>query len=171
MKNINSLVDIIYNVHQHLQKYAVSSVNRSLTIRNWLIGYYIVEYEQNGQDRAKYGTKIIAELAGKLKNIKGMDERSLRNFRLFYQRYPQIGNYIQQTSIWGSVTPKLITPEKWGSLTPEFRDTPDRIPAKKIVNNLSYTHLEQLIRIEDDLKRTFYEIEAIKGTRSVRELN
>ena len=31
-------------------------------MRNWLIGYYIVEYEQNGKDRAEYGAKLLKKL-------------------------------------------------------------------------------------------------------------
>jgi predicted nuclease of restriction endonuclease-like (RecB) superfamily len=45
-----------------------------------------------------------------------------------------------------------------------------RMPPHLILTKLSYTHLEQLIRIDDELKRTFFEIECIKGTWSVREL-
>ena len=44
------------------------------------------------------------------------------------------------------------------------------VPAEQILNNLSFSHLTELIKIDDPLKRTFYEIECIKGTRSVREL-
>ena len=34
---------------------AVKTINQATTLRNWIIGCYIVEYEQNGSDRAKYG--------------------------------------------------------------------------------------------------------------------
>ncbi len=60
----------IYQAHEYLKNRAVSAVNQSLTIRNWLYGYYIVEYEQNGKDRAKYGDKLLAILA---KNLKSRD--------------------------------------------------------------------------------------------------
>ena len=58
-----SLISSIDETHQTLQQSAVKAVNRHITLRNWLIGYYIVEFEQNGEDRAKYGTKLLKELA------------------------------------------------------------------------------------------------------------
>ncbi len=45
-----------------------------------------------------------------------------------------------------------------------------QIAADKIVSRLSFSHLIELIKIKDNLKRTFYELECIKGTWSVREL-
>jgi hypothetical protein len=47
-----------------------------------------------GEDRAHYGSKLLSKLAEQSKHIKGFDERSFRNFRLFYKQYPQIQNYI-----------------------------------------------------------------------------
>ncbi|MGD9157098.1 MAG: DUF1016 N-terminal domain-containing protein [Desulfobacteraceae bacterium] len=44
------------------------------------------------------------------------------------------------------------------------------IPPEKLINSLSYSHFEQLISFNEDLKRTFYEIECIRGNWMVREL-
>ena len=55
------LFHIIQNTHQHFRHQAIRAVNVSLTIRNWLIGYHMVEYEQNGEDRAKYGLRLIEQ--------------------------------------------------------------------------------------------------------------
>jgi len=55
--------------------------------------------------------------------------------------------------------------EKVESATPKLE-----VPGKKLIEKLSFTHLAELIKIEDNLKRTFYEIECIKGCWSVREL-
>ena len=101
MKNISQLISTINDIHSELQASAANAVNKALTIRNWLIGHYIVEYEQNGEDRAEYGAKLINKLAGQLSHIKGLDERSLRNIRKFYQIYTYLGEMI-----WGSLTPK-----------------------------------------------------------------
>ena len=56
------LVNKIQEAHRTLQENAVNSINRHLTIRNWLIGFYIIEFEQKGEDRAKYGEKLLPEL-------------------------------------------------------------------------------------------------------------
>jgi predicted nuclease of restriction endonuclease-like (RecB) superfamily len=174
------LLNLIQETHLHFHQQAVKAVNVSLTIRNWLIGFYIVEFEQKGEDRAAYGSKLLSKLAESSKHIKGLDERSFRNFRLFYKQYPQIQSYILShfptLSIWGASTTELdLSAESdgmasRGSLTTESDSTPVLVPADKILSNLSYTHLEQLFTIEEPLKRAFYEMECIKGTWSVREL-
>ncbi len=183
MKDFKLLIQNITVVHDQLQQQAANAVNQSLTIRNWLIGHYIVEYEQKGKDRAEYGNKLIPNLAMELKEIRGIDTRSLHNFRLFYKLYPQVGNYLFENKKVGSLTPLLEEKGKMGSLTPflpleqirgsltiESDSLENKVNGKHIITKLSYTHLEQLIRIDGGLKRTFYEIECIKGIWSVREL-
>lgn len=64
-----------------------------MTARNWLVGYYIVEYEQHGEDRAKYGEKLINRLAERL-NKRGFNPRRLRDYRHVYQVYPYLGETI-----------------------------------------------------------------------------
>jgi len=69
----------------------LQSVSVNLTLRNFVIGYYIVEYEQNGSDRATYGQKVIDNLAMKLAHIKGVSFTALKlmSMRQFYLAYPQ----------------------------------------------------------------------------------
>jgi hypothetical protein len=88
--NLKKLTNTIHDIHKELQSRAKSAVNISLTIRNWLIGFYIVEYEQHGEDRAKYGDKILNVLAEKVKT-KGLSLTNLKLNRQFYLAYPQIG--------------------------------------------------------------------------------
>jgi predicted nuclease of restriction endonuclease-like (RecB) superfamily len=107
--NFEGLIDNVYQTHCALQLNAQKAVNQNLTIRNWLIGLYIVEFEQNGEDRAKYGTRLLEEMAKnvKIKGIKGLDTRTLRTCRTFYNTYPQIR---------GSVTAELQNIE-YGNIT------------------------------------------------------
>ena len=56
----------------------------------WLTGYYIVEYEQHGADRAKYGTGLLKKLAARLNNS-NFALPSLKNYRAFYKVYPEVG--------------------------------------------------------------------------------
>lgn len=177
MYNFNNLVTSIQQLHKQLQQSALNAINQMLTLRNWLIGYYIVEFEQNGKDRAEYGKSLLKSIAAKLSHIKGLDERSLRRFRQFYLCYPQISDTIrgaltpifEQMEIRGSLTPILPKPGKVGSANPQLKSNLF-VPGEKILAKLSYTHIEQLLSIDDPLKRTFYEIECIKGSWSVREL-
>lgn len=49
------LADSIKQINEKASSAAKSAVNQLMTLRNWAIGYYIVEYEQDGSDRAEYG--------------------------------------------------------------------------------------------------------------------
>jgi len=151
--NFNILVNTIRETHTSLQPSALKSVNKHLTIRNWLVGFYIVEFEQNGEDRAKYGGKLLSALK-KATNIKGLSETSLKLNRQFYSTYPQISQILPEplkllgfdsSSIRQSSTAQLQTPISNDLL----------VPADKLISRLSFTHLVQLLPINDSLKRTF----------------
>jgi len=123
------LVDTILKTHQHFQQQAAKAVNVSLTLRNWLIGFYIVEFEQKGEDRASYGEKLLPKLAQRCSSIKGLDERTFRNFRLFYLYYPQIQplivNQIDGLPIRWLLTSELETNENQSIFVgnnPYFKD-------------------------------------------------
>ena len=75
--NFDKLVASIQSASSHLQQDAVKAINIRLTFRNWLVGFYIVEYEQNGEDRAQYGQQLLATLAHEI-NIKGLGETNLK---------------------------------------------------------------------------------------------
>lgn len=90
----SELSENIRQVSNTLRQNAVSAVNAHLTVRNWLIWFYIVEFEQNGDDRAKYGAKLLQNLADTLAED-GLSYRNLKLFRQFYQAYPQISVYIR----------------------------------------------------------------------------
>ena len=87
--SFGSLISHVENIHSLTNAYAKGAVNQLLTIRNWMIGYYIVEFEQNGSDRAKYGEHLLENLA-KMLEIKGLERNQLNLCRIFYLRYPQI---------------------------------------------------------------------------------
>jgi predicted nuclease of restriction endonuclease-like (RecB) superfamily len=174
--NFDLLVSAIEQTHQHFQQQASKAINVSLTLRNWLTGYYIVEFELHGEDRAAYGENLFNELARKLRSIKGIDRRSLYRFKDFYNLYPQIAQYLLAKTentlnplIVGSVSPQLTDHLKVGTVSP-LSALAYQVPAEKIVNQLSYSHLELLVEIVDPLKRAFYEVAAINGCWSVREL-
>lgn len=112
--NFEALVSVIEQTHLHFQQQAAKAVNVSLTIRNWLIGFYIVEFEQKGEDRAKYGAGLLNKLAVQL-NIKGLVSAELSRCRQFYHCYPQIFGALTQEfkhlipyPILGALTKKLI---------------------------------------------------------------
>ena len=97
-KDKTLLKDLINNIaftHRYFQNQAAQAINRSLTIRNWLIGWHIVEFEQLGQAKAKYGTDLLNTLSKKL-GIKGLVSAELSRCRQFYSIYPQILGTVSQ---------------------------------------------------------------------------
>jgi len=160
--NFESLVHAIESVHHTASGMAAKTINTTLTLRNWLIGAYIVEFEQNGEDRAAYGDRLMIRLAERLQkgNVSRCGERELRRYRIFYSFYPQIRE---------TVSPKLgnqtFLPEKRETVSPELG-----LRGKLLVERLSFSHLDLLMDIDNPLKRAFYEVECIKGNWSVREL-
>lgn len=181
--NFESLVGHINQVQDVLQAQAAHAVNLSLTARNWLVGYYIVEYEQHGEDRAKYGEKLLKNLAQRL-NRRGLGERRLYEYRLTYQVYPQLGGVVAeyvvkngQDEILRLTTAKsedsTVLIEKLRSST-AISAVPQEVwqtPAKSLFYKLSATHLIYLSNFNDELKRAFYEQEAIRGCWTVTELD
>ena len=57
--NFENLSETLLNLNKVFEDGTAKAINRNITARNWLVGYYIVNYEQNGKDRAEYGEKII----------------------------------------------------------------------------------------------------------------
>ena len=169
----NELIGNIEGLHYSLKREATKAINKALTLRNWMIGHYIVEYEQHGEDRSEYGKELIKNLANRLKStdIQGASERSLRNYRRLYQTYPQIWQTVSAKSMDNAFLdlPKLKLSQIRQTVSAELEST-SSIPIEKLISNLSYSHFELLISIEDKTKRTYYELESIKGTWSVRQL-
>ena len=90
--NFEALVQAIADIHRQTQSTAAKAVNVALTLRNWLMGAYIVEFEQRGEDRAAYGERLLPTLAERLKahSLPRADERELRRYRTLYLAYPKI---------------------------------------------------------------------------------
>jgi len=172
--NFEKLIIDIEQTHNILQKNAISFVNINLTVRNWLIGYYIIEFEQNGNDRAIYGEHLLEKLATKLKHIKGLTISELSRFRIFYQYYPHFlgtlsqilsyNNDLKEIKILGTVSQESLQETKFQ------KNILHEIKPEKLLKSLSYSHFVEIIKIDDPLKRAFYEIECIKANWSVRML-
>lgn len=158
------LVNLIGQAHAELTAEASRAVNTSLTLRNWLIGFHIVEYEQRGTDRAQYGDKLVEMLSDRLieAGVNRTEARELRRYRRFYLTYPQIRE---------SVSPELTSHFLRLRASDEIRESVTPVlGGRHLLTNLSFTHFVELIAIHDPLKRAFYETECLRGYWSVREL-
>ena len=159
------LVEAIGQIHGELGAQASRAVNVSLTLRNWLIGCHIAEYELRGADRATYGEKLLAALAKELtrRKVSNCNRRQLYRYLRFYRFYPHIV---------GTLSPqirRLLPPgseeTKVGTPSPQFVT-----PQESLIERLAYSHIDLLVNIDEGTKRAFYEVESIRGNWSVREL-
>lgn len=165
-----ALVSAIRHVHAQCAATVNRAVNTTLTVRNWIIGGYIREYEQNGADRAAYGTRLLETLADRLQE--GLDRcytgRYLGLCRQLFDTYPEIRKSVISES-GPSVFPMPSPTEQVRSIR-KSAISKLHPPHRLLVERLSFTHLVELIALDDPLKRAFYEIECIRGNWSVRQL-
>lgn len=147
--SFDKLSESVLNLHRAAYSSSVKAVNSFATIRNYLIGFYIVEYEQNGKDRANYGEKILKNLEEKLKT-KGLNETLFKICRQFYLNYPQVKDFLSGKSATASH---------------QFETS-----VEKLLSNLSFSHIREILTVDDKFARFFYETECIKCCWSVKEL-
>lgn len=187
--DLQELVSLIGETQQYFKLQASKQVDTALTLRNWLIGYYIAEYELNGADRAEYGAKLIDRLSKQLsaKQLRGFSPISLRLYRSFYLAYPKIQQSLtvksymtdfqhfgilarsseESGSLKKMVERGVISSE---NLTLQPIQEKSQIDIDKLINHLSFTHFIELLKADTTLKRSFYEMESIRSNWSVREL-
>lgn len=155
--NFTELVVALTQTHQTLHQRASRAIDDAMVLRNWFFGYHIVEFEQQGEDRAQYGSRLMANLSERLRaaGMTGCSATNLKHFRQFYLCYPQIRQTVS------------------GELP---------IPAHKICSDnatltilsaqfcLSWSHYLVLMSLQNTAERRFYEIEAAANHWRVREL-
>ncbi|MEM6964441.1 MAG: PDDEXK nuclease domain-containing protein [Bacteroidota bacterium] len=127
------LVQQIKNTYEEGKAKAIKVVRRELVLTYWAVGKHIVEYEQKGNEKAEYGSKILSRLAKDLSDQlgRGFSRTNLINMRLMYIKYPNISLLSDQLS--------------WG-------------------------HIVELLSVENELERGFYEKQTILEKWTVREL-
>lgn len=149
-KSGSNLFGRITELLSEARQFVVASVNRAMVLTYFEIGRLIVEDEQNGKERAEYGKSTLKELSQRLTKEfdKGFSVRNLEQMRKFYVVYSK-----SQTLSSNSKNEKYVT---------LLRKSEN--PFK-----LSWSHYLQLIKIENEEERKFYEIEAVNNAWSVRE--
>ena len=120
------LVEAVKNVHHQSYHVAVKAVNRYATMRNWLIGFFIVEYQQKGKDRAEYGERLLKRLEESL-SIRGLNVTLFQNSRLFYTCYPQVAELF----LIQNQPTALVKSEREG-----MQDKTKPTPLAELANNL-----------------------------------
>jgi predicted nuclease of restriction endonuclease-like (RecB) superfamily len=180
------LLTTLTNLHTRLSQQAARQTDQLMTLRNWLFGLYIVEFEQNGEDRAAYGNGLIKRLSADLQRsgMKGMADRTLRLYRQFYLKYPQIWQSLIAKSfvatnqdVIQTEVGKLVSGSNALILQTAIAKSSDsatsllELDINRLLDRLTFTHFVELLKVDNLLYRRFYEVEAIKNNWSVRELN
>ena len=171
--DFENLVELCRRTHEKTQRSAARTVDSSLVVRNYLFGWYIVEYEQHGADRAEYGRGLIASLSGKLKAgaVKGCSPTNLRKFREFYLAYSEIQQTVsvESTELTKNRQSRILgTLPSESLLATQISQTLSAELVKRF--SLGWSHYVTLLTIDNPEERRFYEIEVIDNDRSVREL-
>jgi hypothetical protein len=188
MDNLENISVQIESIHSYFSDYANKQVNYAYTLRNWLIGMYLFEIEQKGKERAEYGEKLYRNLALRLKEkkIKGMSFIMLHSFKKFFLVYPSIVELVKD-QLQGADNYDFVIVQ---SLIEQFNSNDNEIVQSLIgqfsleknvksiaienpnlfISKISFTHILELIKIEEPLQRSFYEIQTIKNGWTVRQL-
>lgn len=169
--SFDHLSELVLQLHDSAYSATVKAINRFATIRNYVIGFYIVEYEQHGNDRAKYGDRLLKRLAESV-NKRGINETILKNCRRFYLAYPQIKVYltaISPTASKKSLGKSPTASDESSQISPTLSDK-FITPAAELISKLSFSHIVEILTIDDPLVRFFYETECIRCCWSVKEL-
>jgi predicted nuclease of restriction endonuclease-like (RecB) superfamily len=166
---LHQLIESINQTADYFQREAVKQVNISLTLRNWVIGCYLYEYEQRGQDRAVYGERLYKEIAKRVKHIKGLSEPRLYFCKSFYLVYPQIFSTLPRKL---QSTDSQYFIKELPQISIDFIQD-ENLPYNKpelLIDRLSFSHFIELLKAETPLKRIFYEVETIKNNWTIRDL-
>ncbi|MHC5725713.1 MAG: PDDEXK nuclease domain-containing protein [Nostoc sp.] len=139
----NTLTDLI-QLLESSRRAAARSVNAIMTATYWEIGRRIVELEQRGEKRAKYGAAVIKRLSEDLtaRFSKGFSERNLELMRRFYLEW-QISQTLSAESNLSTLAQKFPLP---------------------------WSHYVRLLSVQDLKAREFYETEALRAGWSERQL-
>lgn len=132
---------------KHARNITVQQVNMIQLLTYYTVGKWIIEVQQNGETRARYGSQVIKSLSEELKKNfeKGFSEDNLKNARKFYLTYK---DRIDETVF------NLFAIEKSETVFSLFEEKPPFI--------VSWSHYLQLMRIENEDERSFYEIESMQ---------
>jgi len=160
MNTLENLSKAIQDTNKFFLNKVQKQVNVSMTLRNWLIGSYIVEYKQLGENRANYGQMVFEKLAARLKQkgLKGMAETNLKLFRQLFLTYPQIRQTLSDELIQTDLQQfrigdtEIFIPLNVGKID----DSTTKINTSLLVNQLSFSHFIELLKADSDTKCRFY---------------
>ena len=141
----DSFVSDLKKIANEARSQAYRAADHLLVVRNWLIGWRIVEQEQVGKERAEYGKKTI-DVASQILTQefgKGFGLTSIKNMRSFYLIFNKL-----------RIGQALL--DQFGITDKSIRQALLDESAIPLYPNISWLHYERLIRVKDEAARLWY---------------
>ena len=180
MNEFENLASAFQATQDALLKHSARAVDSALVVRNWLFGWYLVEFENAAASRSDiYGKELINKLSNRLKEkgLKGISPTNLRKFREFFQAYSEIQRAASVTSLEGLESPPILQASAPSgkiqqTLSVESLQSLRQAAFTQIASSLplGWSHYVELLTLDDTAERRFYEIETAANQWSVREL-
>ena len=152
--NYQNFLQSVSSLLEGARKKTIRQINWIIVETYWEIGKLIVKEEQKGKERAEYGEELLIRLSKDLtrKYGRGFSVDNLEAMRKFYIIYP---HFLKSETL---------------SRKSEKSATSSRISSNLLIEELTWSHFRELIKIKDVHARSFYEVETINNNWSVREL-
>jgi predicted nuclease of restriction endonuclease-like (RecB) superfamily len=167
-RDYDAMLSRVVRLIDEARRASARTVNALMTATYWSIGRHIVELEQQGKSRADYGEELLKRFASDLTKRygRGFQVDNLQRMRLFYLAYPAPQIYatlsrksaVQDAESTKDATPSRISPAA------SMADLAATFP-------LPWSAYVRLLSVKDEHARKFYEIEALRGGWSVRQLD
>jgi len=170
----DALLNRVAALVDEARRASARTVNALMTATYWSVGRHIVEFEQAGKSRAKYGEEVVDQLAADLtaRFGRGFTRSNLFNMRAFY---------LANVEIVQTVSGQLRSPNKIqtasGKSPPRQREKKQTSSAKLALGDLAarfplpWSAYVRLLSVTSEQARKFYEAEALRGGWSVRQLD
>lgn len=180
MSEFENLATAFHATQEALLMHSARAVDSALVVRNWLYGWYLVEFENGAAGRAElYGKELINRLSKRLKDkgLKGISPTNLRKFREFFQAYSEIQRAVSVTSPASLDSPPFLQDSDPSAKIQQTLSVESSLPLRphlfaQIASSLplGWSHYVELLTLDDTAERRFYEIEAAANQWTVREL-
>jgi hypothetical protein len=161
----DAVLDDVVELVESARRSSARAVNSLITATYWAIGRRIVEQEQHGQVRADYGAALVDRLAADLtaRFGRGFGRRNLFQMRALYLAYREIP---QTVSAQSAAAAKVQTSSALSTAITRLDETV-AAPAFR----LPWSHYVRLLSVRNPEARRFYEIEALRGGWTIRQLD
>ena len=180
VKELSDIYQRVWQILNSAQAGMARTVNTTQVVANWLIGKEIVQGEQGGQQRARYGSRLLEGLAARLKKDfgEGYSIQNLRYMRQFHLEYPHLLDHFSiHHTLRGDFNQEMSDSIHHTARGEFALVNPENGPTEKsawrpglLHTNLAWSLYRHLLKVSSPDARAFYEIETIRNNWSSREL-